>query len=161
MVPLRQGRRRVAPPMRSNFQSLRVRPAGGRSRRPAQAAATDENCWDGVLLEVTLLVEWLEGAEAPTESNLADMLSLAELVRLAKIRWRIETDYRGLKHGLGLGHFEGRSWNGWHHHVTLVTAPHAILTEQWSQRPVQRTHPLLGSVFKDHRVVDHGGDTPP
>ncbi|MGW1754554.1 transposase [Streptomyces mirabilis] len=55
---------------------------------------------------------------------------LAELVSLAKIRWRIEHDYRELKHGLGLDHFEGRSWNGWHHHVTLVTAAHAFLTEQ-------------------------------
>ncbi|MGV9995323.1 transposase, partial [Streptomyces sp. NPDC003374] len=51
-------------------------------------------------------------------------------VRLAKIRWRIEHDYRELKHGLGLDHFEGRSWTGWHHHVTLVTAAHAFLTEQ-------------------------------
>jgi SRSO17 transposase len=55
---------------------------------------------------------------------------VAELVRLAKIRRRIEHDYRELKHGLGLDHFEGRSWTGWHHHVTLVTAAHAFLTEQ-------------------------------
>nr|WP_281066763.1 transposase [Streptomyces inhibens] len=48
---------------------------------------------------------------------------------LAARRWRIEHDYRELKHGLGLDHFEGRSWNGWHHHVTLVTAAHAFLTE--------------------------------
>jgi SRSO17 transposase len=59
-------------------------------------------------------------ADTPTE----------DLVRLAKIRWRIEHDYRELKHGLGLDHFEGRSWNGWHHHATLVTAAHAFLTEQ-------------------------------
>ncbi|MGW2619876.1 IS701 family transposase, partial [Streptomyces sp. NPDC001500] len=45
-------------------------------------------------------------------------------------RWRIEHDYRELKHGLGLDHFEGRSWPGWHHHATLVTAAHAFLTEQ-------------------------------
>ncbi|MFI6054415.1 transposase, partial [Streptomyces violascens] len=55
---------------------------------------------------------------------------ITELVRLAKIRWRIEHDYRELKHGLGLDHFEGRSWAGWHHHVTLATAAHAFLTEQ-------------------------------
>ena len=54
--------------------------------------------------------------------------SLPELVRLAKIRWRIEHDYRELKTGLGLDHFEGRSWLGWHHHVTLVTAAHLFLT---------------------------------
>ena len=121
-------------PMRSRFLTLRVRPAGVRARRLAQAAATaQEGWWDGVLPEVTLLVEWPEGAEAPTDhwlSNLPAGTPVAELVRLAKIRWRIEHDYRELKHGLGLDHFEGRSWAGWHHHVTLVTAAHAFLTEQ-------------------------------
>lgn len=48
--------------------------------------------------------------------------------RLAKMRWRIEHDYREMKHGLGLDHFEGRTWRGWHHHATLVTAAHAFLT---------------------------------
>ncbi|WP_307034582.1 IS701 family transposase [Streptomyces canus] len=121
-------------PMRSRFSALRVRPAGVRARRLAQAAAMAEHGhWDGVLPEVTLLAEWPEGAEAPTDywlSNLPADTPIAELVRLAKIRWRIEHDYRELKHGLGLDHFEGRSWNGWHHHVTLVTAAHAFLTEQ-------------------------------
>ena len=121
-------------PMRSHFLALRVRPAGVRARRLAQAAATAEHGhWHGVLPEVTLLVEWPEGAETPTDywlSNLSADTAAAELVRLAKIRWRIEHDYRELKHGLGLDHFEGRSWRGWHHHVTLVTAAHAFLTEQ-------------------------------
>ncbi|WNZ12515.1 IS701 family transposase [Streptomyces sp. 11x1] len=121
-------------PMHSRFLALRVRPAGVRARRLAQAAATAEHGhWDGVLPEVTLLVEWPAGAEAPTDywlSNLPADTPITELVRLSKIRWRIEHDYRELKHGLGLDHFEGRSWNGWHHHVTLVTAAHAFLTEQ-------------------------------
>ncbi|SFT94464.1 Transposase DDE domain-containing protein, partial [Geodermatophilus amargosae] len=52
----------------------------------------------------------------------------AELVRLAKIRWRIEHDYRELKTALGLDHFEGRTWTGWHRHVTLVTAAQLFLT---------------------------------
>jgi SRSO17 transposase len=121
-------------PMRSRFVALRVRPAGIRARRLARAAATAEHGhWDGVLPEVTLLVEWPEGAEAPTGywlSSLPAGTPVADLVRLAKIRWRIEHDYRELKHGLGLDHFEGRSWAGWHHHVTLVTAAHAFLTEQ-------------------------------
>ncbi|WP_369658093.1 IS701 family transposase, partial [Streptomyces sp. RPA4-2] len=120
-------------PMRSHFLAVRVRPAGIRARRLAQAAATQEGFWDGVLPEVTLLVEWPEGAEAPTDywlSNLPADTQIAELVRLAKIRWRIEHDYRELKHGLGLDHFEGRSWTGWHHHITLVTSAHAFLTEQ-------------------------------
>lgn len=121
-------------PMRSRFLALRVRPAGARVRRLARTAATAEHGhWDGVLPEVTLLVEWPEDAEAPTDywlSNLPADTPPTELVRLAKIRWRVEHDYRELKHGLGLDHFEGRSWTGWHHHVTLVTAAHAFLTEQ-------------------------------
>ncbi|MET8956005.1 transposase, partial [Streptomyces sp. NPDC004533] len=120
--------------MRSHFMAVRVRPAGVRVRRLARAAATARGgCWDGVLPEATLLVEWPEQAEEPTDywlSNLPADTPIAELVRTAKIRWRIEHDYRELKHGLGLDHFEGRSWTGWHHHVTLVTAAHAFLTEQ-------------------------------
>ena len=53
---------------------------------------------------------------------------LVELVRLAKLRWRVEHDYRELKDALGLDHFEGRSFRGWHHHVTLVSLAHAFLT---------------------------------
>lgn len=130
-ITWRQGSRG---PMRSHFLAVRVRPAGVRVRRLARAAAlAREDGWDGVLPEVTLLVQWPAGAEAPTDywlSSLPADTPLAELVRLAKIRWRIEHDYRELKHGLGLDHFEGRSWTGWHHHVTLVTAAHAFLTEQ-------------------------------
>ncbi|GLV85888.1 hypothetical protein Slala03_55770 [Streptomyces lavendulae subsp. lavendulae] len=73
------------------------------------------------------------GSEAPTDywlSSLPAHTPITELVSLAKVRWRIEHDYRELKHGLGLDHFEGRSWPGWHHHVTLVTAAQAFLTEQ-------------------------------
>ncbi|GGW78728.1 hypothetical protein GCM10010350_74620 [Streptomyces galilaeus] len=91
------------------------------------------SCGGSVLPEVTLLAEWPVRAEVPTDSWLSNLPAdtrVAEPVRLAKIRWRIEHDYRELKHSLGLDHFEGRSWNGWHHHVTLVTAAHAFLTEQ-------------------------------
>jgi len=55
---------------------------------------------------------------------------LVRLVRLGKMRWRIEHEYRELKHGLGLDHFEGRTWLRWHHHVTLVTAAHLLVTLQ-------------------------------
>ena len=120
--------------MTSRFLAMRVRPAGVRSRRLAQAAAVaGHGRWDGVLPEVRLLAEWPDAEDKPTRFWLSDQLDdtpIPELVRLAKIRWRIEHDYRELKHGLGLDHFEGRSWNGWHHHVTLVTAAHAFLTEQ-------------------------------
>ncbi|MBS2545277.1 IS701 family transposase [Catenulispora sp. NL8] len=121
-------------PMRSRFLAVRVRPAGVTPRRLAIAAAEAAAIpWDGVLPEVWLLAEWPDGADAPTDYWLSDLpedTPVAELVRLAKIRWRIEHDYRELKHGLGLDHFEGRSWAGFHHHVTLVTAAQAFLTEQ-------------------------------
>lgn len=120
--------------LRSRFAAVRVRPAGKAVERPIKAAASaEEGWWDGILPDAWLLVEWPEGAEAPTDywlSNLPAHTPIADLVRLAKVRWRIEHDYRELKHGLGLDHFEGRSWPGWHHHVTLVTAAHAFLTER-------------------------------
>jgi SRSO17 transposase len=53
---------------------------------------------------------------------------ITTLVRLAKIRWRIEHDYRELKHGLGLDHFEGRTYTGWHRHVTLTALAQAFCT---------------------------------
>ncbi len=120
--------------MTSRFLALPVRPAGVRPCRPARAAAmADHGSWDKSLPHMWLLAQWLNGEDAPTRfwlSDLPEHTPLARLVRLAKIRWRIEHDYRELKHGLGLDHFEGRSWTGFHHHVTLVSAAHAFLTEQ-------------------------------
>ena len=81
--------------------------------------------------EETCLVEWPGAEPAPTQYWLADLrgepLGLRRLVRLAKGRWRIEQDSRELKDALGLHHFEGRSWTGWHHHVTLVSMAYAFL----------------------------------
>jgi Transposase DDE domain len=81
--------------------------------------------------EETCLVEWPPDEPAPTKVWLADLrgepLGLRRLVRLAKGRWRIEQDYRELKDELGLDHYEGRSWTGWHHHVTLVSMAYAFL----------------------------------
>ena len=80
---------------------------------------------------VTLLIEWPRGADAPTHYWLADLpgeaLGLRRAVRLAKGRWRIEQDDRELKDELGLDHFEGRSWPGWYHHVTLASMAYAFL----------------------------------
>ena len=67
-----------------------------------------------------LLVEWPTDKAEPVKywlSNLPETTPLVELVRLGKLRWRVEQDYRELKGALGLDHFEGRSWPGWHHHV--------------------------------------------
>ena len=81
--------------------------------------------------EVWLLVEWPESAEAPLKYFLCDLpehYTLRRLVRLAKSRWQIEQGYQQLKEELGLDHYEGRNWQGWHHHVTLVMMAYAFLT---------------------------------
>lgn len=78
-----------------------------------------------------LLVEWPPDEKQPTKYWLAQLgaqpLELRRLVRIAKARWRIEQDYRELKEELGLDHYEGRQWLGWHHHVCLVTIAYAFL----------------------------------
>jgi SRSO17 transposase len=110
-------------PLTSHFVLLRVRPAG--HHQAARRAA------DGSLPAVWLLAEWPPEAAEPTDywlSSLPEDTSPAELVRLAKIRWRIEHDYRELKTALGLDHFEGRTFTGWHRHVTLVTAAQLFIT---------------------------------
>ncbi len=58
-----------------------------------------------------------------------------ELVGLARLRWRVEQDYRECKGALGLDHFEGRSFPGWHHHVTLVSVAHGFLTLERLRHP--------------------------
>ncbi|QCX74661.1 Transposase DDE domain protein [Streptomyces sp. YIM 121038] len=130
-VTWRQGSRG---PLHSRFAAQRVRPASNSIVRPLRSrASAEQGWWDGVLSDLWLLVEWPAGAEEPTEywfSNLPAHTKLEDLAGWAKLRWRVEHDYRELKHGLGLDHFEGRSWPGWHHHVTLATAAHAFLTEQ-------------------------------
>lgn len=80
-----------------------------------------------------LIVEWPEGAEAPSDfwlSNLGEGEPVQRLARLARLRWTIELDYRQLKGELGLDHYEGRSYLGFHHHTALVTCAHAFLTEE-------------------------------
>ena len=73
--------------------------------------------------EEWLLIEWPEGEKEPTKywlSTLPEDIGFERLVELAKLRWRIERDYQELKQELGLGHYEGRGWRGFHHHATLV-----------------------------------------
>ncbi|MEW1808391.1 IS701 family transposase [Pseudarthrobacter sp. NPDC080039] len=107
--------------MKSRFLALRVRPAN--RDIPLNK--------DGSLPEAWMLAEWPAHEPAPTDYWLSDLPAdtpLKTLVRLAKMRWRIEHDYRELKTGLGLAHFEGRSFTGWHRHATLVTAAHLFIT---------------------------------
>jgi SRSO17 transposase len=122
---------------RSRFLCLRVRPAGITPRRQA-AARADGAGWE--LPVRWLLVEWPASAAEPVKywlSNLPADTPIVELVRLGKLRWRIEQDYRELKGALGLDHFEGRSFAGWHHHVTLVSVAHGFLTLERLHRPKQ------------------------
>jgi SRSO17 transposase len=109
-------------PLASRFVALRVRPAGRQLRRLARG---------GELPVRWLLAEWPAGEPTPVKYWLASLpaeVALARLVGLAKLRWRVEHDYRELKDALGLDHFEGRSWPGWQHHVTLVSVAHGFVT---------------------------------
>jgi SRSO17 transposase len=102
--------------------------------RILQADAGTRQIYKGQdLPECWLIAEWPPGEAEPTRywlSTLPPDTRYTDLVRAAKLRWRIEHDYRELKTGLGLTHYEGRKWAGWHHHVTLVAAAHGFLTLQ-------------------------------
>ncbi len=107
-------------PMISEFVALRARPANDAQRQD-----------DGTLPERWLLAEWPEGKDEPVKywlSNLPPQTPIVSLVRYAKLRWRIEHDYRELKQCLGLHHYEGRTYPGLQHHLTCVTVAHAFLT---------------------------------
>jgi SRSO17 transposase len=119
-------------PLASRFLALRVRPANVKLRRADP---------DGELPVCWLLAEWPPGKEEPTDfwlSNLPADTPIERLVSLAKLRWRVEQDYRELKDALGLDHFEGRSYRGWNHHVTLVSVAHGFLTTERLRRPPLR-----------------------
>jgi SRSO17 transposase len=106
-------------PMTSKFIFVRVRAAHD---IPGQTTAPREE-W--------LIAEWPEGRDRPLDywiSNLPPDTALDRLARLARLRWKIELDYRQLKGQLGLDHYEGRSYLGWYHHTALVTAAHGFLT---------------------------------
>jgi len=81
--------------------------------------------------EEWLIAEWPDGQDEPTDywiSNLPADTAPERLARLARMRWKMELDYKQLKGELGLDHYEGRSWLGWYHHTALVTAAHGFLT---------------------------------
>jgi SRSO17 transposase len=81
--------------------------------------------------EELLIAEWPSGANEPIDywlTNLPAETEPEQLARLARLRWKIELDYKQLKGELGLDHYEGRSWIGWHHHTALVTVAHGFLT---------------------------------
>ena len=91
--------------------------------------------------EEWLIAESPEGHDEPTDywiSNLPADTEPEQLARLARLRWMIELDYKQLKGELGLDHYEGRSYHGFHHHCTLVTAAHGFLTEERADPNHQR-----------------------
>ena len=117
-VTWRQGTRGA---MRSRFAAVRVRPA---HRDDGRSTPRSEE-W--------LLIEWPRTEAAPIKywlSTLPPTATRAELVQLAMLRWRIERDYQELKDELGLDHFEGRGWRGFHHHASLCIAAYAFLTAE-------------------------------
>jgi SRSO17 transposase len=117
-VTWREGTRR---PLRSRFARVRIRPA----HRDQKLYQPRDREW--------LLIEWPRGEAEPRKywlSNLAENISLRDLVALAKQRWIIERDYEELKQELGLGHFEGRGWRGFHHHATLSIAAYGFLVAE-------------------------------
>jgi SRSO17 transposase len=93
--------------------------------REVQAREVSDEQW--------LLIEWPKAEVEPSKyflSTLPADTPIKELVRVAKLRWRIERDYQELKQELGLGHFEGRSWRGFHHHATLCIAAYGFLVAE-------------------------------
>jgi SRSO17 transposase len=107
--------------LRSRFAAVRIRPA----HRDYEKAEPYEEEW--------LLIEWPRGEAEPTKywvSTLPPTTKLKALVRIAKHRWVIERDYEELKQELGLGHFEGRNWRGFHHHATLCIAAYGFLVAE-------------------------------
>jgi SRSO17 transposase len=85
-----------------------------------------------------LLIEWPKGEDEPTRywlSTMPESVSFPALVDMAKLRWRIERDYQELKQEVGLGHYEGRGWRGFHHHATLCIAAYGFLVAERATIP--------------------------
>jgi SRSO17 transposase len=139
-VPWREG---TAGTLASRFAAVRVRPA----HRDTDRAVPHPQEW--------LLVEWPEGEEEPTKywlSTLPEAAAVGELVATAKLRWRIERDFEELKQELGLGHFEGRGWRGFHHHAALCIAAYGFLVaERCRFSPGGRPRPAAPERPADHR----------
>ena len=116
----------------SRFARLRVRAA----HRDDRLAETRPEEW--------LLIEWPQGESKPTKywlSTLPDDMPLDRMVDLAMLRWRIERDYQELKQELGLGHYEGRGWRGFHHHAALCIAAYGFLISERETIPPSGPRP--------------------
>jgi SRSO17 transposase len=105
--------------------------------------------------EEWLLIEWPKGEKEPTKywlSSLPPDIGFARLVDLAKLRWRIERDYQELKQEVGLGHFEGRGWRGFHHHASLCIAAYGFLISE--QETIPPSAPRSSPHFQAPRLPE-------
>jgi SRSO17 transposase len=128
VITWRQG---SAEPLRSRFARVRVKPCG-------DGCGEDEP-------EEWLLIEWPAGEKAPTKfwfSTLPKTITFDSLVDITMMRWRIERDYLELKQEVGLGHFEGRGWTGFHHHATLCIATYGFLISERGAFPPSKAQSL-------------------
>ena len=115
----------------------------GRFARVRVRSAHDRDVATEKIPEEWLLIEWPEDEEKPTKywlSTLREKITFTHLVHMAKLRWRIERDYLELKQEIGLGHFEGRGWRGFHHHATLCIAAYGFLVSERAGFPPSETH---------------------
>ena len=142
----------------SRFARARVRPA----HRDSHLGEPRPEEW--------LLVEWPAEEKEPTKywlSTLAEDIAFDRLVDLTKLRWRIERDYQDLKQELGLGHYEGRGWRGFHHHATLCIAAYAFLVAERAAVPpsgprdaTHRTTSRLPAGYRPRGAPDQTGASP-
>src|ERR1700682_3807822 len=121
-----------AEPLSSRFARVRVHAA----RRDFTRSQSRPEEW--------LLIEWPKGELEPTKywlSTLPEDIAFQHLVDLAKLRSRVERDYQELKQEVGLGHFEGRGWRGFHHHATLCIAAYGFLVSERETIPPSGSRP--------------------
>lgn len=145
--------------LRSRFARVRVHAA----HREHQRTQLRPQQW--------LLIEWPEGHKEPMKywlSTLSEDIPLQRMVLEAKMRWRIERDYQDLKQEVGLGHYEGRGWRGFHHHASLSIAAYGFLMAQQLRHPgdagkknsAQREEPALPTHYKPRGSPAHAAPRP-
>ena len=145
--------------LRSRFARIRVRAA----HRDQQRTQLRPEQW--------ALIEWPEGHREPMKywlSTLPEDVPLQRMVLEAKMRWRIERDYQDLKQDLGLGHYEGRGWRGFHHHASLSIAAYGFLMAHQLRHPdgagkknsAQRAQPALPTHYKPRGSPAHAAPRP-
>jgi SRSO17 transposase len=123
----------------SRFAAVRVRPA----HRDYERSTPRPEEW--------CLIEWPADEPEPTKYFLCTLpanISRRALVNATKLRWRIERDYQDLKQELGLDHYEGRGWRGFHHHATLCIAAYGFLVSE--RETIPPSGPCDGVLGKEH-----------